>query len=201
MAVKRLMQGDRVIWFFLIVWILACFALTWLFSGVAHAQIGGQIFSERSSSRPHGLYIVAWNTTGSEIPDGYLVMSDTTGVSSQPQVALGKGFKLWDNTITTSRPSARILGVTIGATPGYAQGRVLVLGFHPWVKMDAASITPLSNLRPSLLPTVPGGLAAWAPADSVSMNKVIIGQFQRYANIDSLRGYCWINTLGAMGGK
>lgn len=170
-----------------------------LFVTLSHAQTGGFVFSPRESSRPHGEYIVGWNATGTEIPDGTLVMADTSGATSVPQVAIGKGFKTWNHS-TTATTVARILGVTIGPTPGYAQGRILVLGFHPWVKVDATGIAALSTLRPSLLTTTNGALAA-AAGDDTTANKPRIGIFQRYANPDSLRAYAWINTLGVMVGR
>ena len=171
-----------------------------MFALVSHAQVGGFVYSPRESSRPHGEFIVAWNATGTEIPDGTLVMSDTTGATSAPQVAIGKGFKTWTHS-TTAGDAARILGLTMGNTPGYSQGRVLVLGFHPWAKIDATGIAAFTRLTPSLLTTTNGALRAFAAADSTAnvQRKPVIGIFQRYANPDSLRGYVWINTLGVMG--
>lgn len=179
-------------------WVALC-----LFATASHAQIGGEVWSERSSSRPHGKFIVGWNTTGTEIEDGTLVMADTTGATSQPQVALGKGFKTWTPS-TTFGAAQRVLGVLMGNCPGYSQGRILVLGFHPWVKMDATGITAYSLLRPSLVTATAygwGAVGQYAASDTTTsaaaaLRKPIIGIFQRYANPDSLRGYCWINTVG-----
>ena len=157
----------------------------------AHAQIGGEMYSARDVARPHGRFIVAWNATGSTINDGTLVMADTTGATSQPQVAIGKGFKTWDGVPANAR---RILGVLVGNTPGYAQGRILVDGFHPWVKMDATAITGWTVLRPSF--TTIGAMAAWVAADSAATNRFPTGSFQRYANTDSLRGYVMVKMDG-----
>lgn len=174
----------------MVAWLVLCF--TGLAFSLAHAQVGGSVYSERSSPRPHGDYIVGWNTTGSEIGDGVLVMADTTGTTSQPQVAIGKGFRMWDGVYTKVH---RILGVTIGPTQGYSQGRILVRGFHPWVKLAATGYTGFTELRPSL--SVIGALAEWTAADTArTYARPNIGVFQRYANSDSLRGYVWIDMSG-----
>jgi hypothetical protein len=183
---------------FLALWAALCVFLV----STCHAQIGGDLYSERSSSRPHGKFIVGWNTTGSTIADGILVMADTTGATSQPQVALGKGFKPWTH-VTTFGHAQRVLGVTVGSTPGYSQGRILIVGFHPWVKVDATAITAFALLKPSTLSTTNGAMGQFAASDTTTsaaatMRKPIIGIFQRYANVDSLRAYVWVNTLGAI---
>lgn len=191
---EHLRPHERaLIWAVLLAWSMLCYAA--LFAAVAHAQIGGDIFSERESVRPHGKFIVGWNTTGSQIADGTLVMADTTGTTSQPQVAIGKGFKTWSGVVTDSR---LILGVLIGNTASYAQGRILVLGFHPNVKLAATAVAARSLLRASL--TVTGAMAERAAADSANQWKAPIGILQRYSSPDSLRGYVWVNTTGIMGG-
>ena len=168
--------------------------LTWRVDTV-RAQIGGDIYSERSSPRTHGKYVVAYNATGTEIKDGILVMADTTGATSQPQVALGKGIKPWTHS-TTFGDAQRVVGVNIGSCTGYSLCRVLVLGFHPWVKVDATAIAPFSLLRPSMSTATNGAMAAFAAADTTGpgMRKPVIGIFQRYSNTDSLRAYVWVNT-------
>ena len=195
---ERGLVWTALLLFALISWVAIFSAVAAVFAP-AHAQIGGVVFSERSSSRPHGYYLIGWNTTGTEIKDGTLVMADTTGATSQPQVAIGKGFKTWTHS-TTSGEASRILGVLMGNCPGYSAGRILVIGFHPWVKVDATGIAAMSKMRPSLITATNGAMAAWSAADSTNSNKPRIGVFQRYANEDSLRAYVWVNTLGVMGG-
>jgi hypothetical protein len=190
---------DRLVWYFLAVWAAVCVLLIFVCASMAHAQIGGEVFSERSSSRPHGKYIVGYNATGTEIQDGTLVMADTTGSTSQPQIALGKGFKTWTH-VTTFGHAQRVLGVLMGNVPGYSQGRILVLGFHPWVKVDASAITAFSLMRPSTSTATNGAMGQFAASDTTAagLRKPVIGIFQRYANPDSLRAYVWVNTTGAL---
>ena len=106
------------------------------------------------------------------------------------------------------RPQAgqaqQVLGVLMGNVPGYQPGRILVLGFHPWVKVDATAIPAKALLRPSLVSTTNGAMAQYAGSDTTTsaaaqLRKPIIGIFQRYANADSLRAYVWVNTTGVMG--
>lgn len=198
------LSRDAWVWVFLIGWVLLSVFVTCLVADKAHAQIGGEVYSERTSTRPHGHYIIGWNTTGNTITDGTLVMADTSGATATPQIAMGKGFKTWTH-VTTFGHAQRVLGVLMGNTPGYSQGRILVLGFHPWVKVDATSITAFSLMRPSLVSTTNGAMAAMTAADTTTittpgaaMRRPIVGIFQRYANVDSLRGYVWVNTLGAI---
>jgi hypothetical protein len=170
-----------------VLWALVVFGLATLVTSCS-AQTGGWVFSERGSARPHGMYIVGWNTTGSQIADGTIVMADTSGASTVPQIALGKGFKTWNATATQVD---RILGVLLGNVPGYAQGRIMVKGFHPAVKLDKTGITALSILKPSL--THAGRLTNWALAETTEAGswwKPRVGNFQRYAYVDSLVGYC-----------
>ena len=204
---------KRISWTNLLTWaaitvLVAAFWITMIMLAMtcipstAHAQIGGEVFSERSSVRPHGRYITGWNTTGTMIPDGTLVMADTAGVTSQPQVAIGKGFKTWSHS-TTFGYAQTILGVLMGNCEGYSMGRIMVQGLHPWVKVDATAIPAKSLLRPSLISTTNGAMAAFPAADTTTittagsnMRRPIIGIFQRYANTDSLRGYVYINMGG-----
>lgn len=205
---KKLDLRNVLLWTALVIltaafWIAVTMAALTAIGGTAHAQTGGFVFSPRESSQPHGEYIVGWNTTGSVIYDGTLVMADTSGATSTPQVAIGKGFKTWTHS-TTFGQAQQVLGVLIGNVPGYAMGRIMVLGFHPWVKVDATAIAAKSLLRPSLISTTNGAMGAYVAADTTTsaaaqLRKPIIGIFQRYANEDSLRGYVWINTLGVMG--
>jgi len=188
------------IWTALLIFSVLCYA--GLFISLAHAQIGGEVYSERSSARPHGKYIVGYNTTGSTIYDGTLVMADTSGATIQPQVAIGKGFKTWTH-VTTFGHAQRVLGVLMGNCVGYAQGRILVLGFHPWVKVDATAMTGFTLMKPSTLSTTNGAMGAFAASDTTTsaaamLRKPIIGIFQRYANDDSLRAYVWVNTTGSL---
>lgn len=183
---------------------LAFLALSFI-PGKAHAQTGGFVFSPRESSEDHGLYIVGWNTTGSTIYDGTLVMADTSGATSTPQVAIGKGFKTWTH-VTTFGHAQRVLGVLMGNCAGRSLGRIMVVGFHPWVKVDATAITAFSLMRPSTISTTNGAMAAFAAADTTTittagsnMRRPLVGIFQRYANDDSLRAFVWVNTLGVMG--
>lgn len=196
----KLRNPDRLVWFFLVLWVLL--SMSCLCVGLGHAQIGGEVYSERSSSRPHGKYIVVYNATGTEIEDGTLLMADTTGATSQPQVVVGKGVKPWTH-VTTFGHAQRVIGVLLGNMPGYKQGRALVLGFHPWVKVDATGIAAFSLMKPSTLSTTNGAMGAFAASDTTTsaaamLRKPIIGIFQRYANPDSLRGYVWVNTVGAL---
>lgn len=182
--------------------LLLWFCMYFVFTVPAHAQGGGFIWSERSSSTPAGMYTVAWNATGSTILDGTVVMSDTTSATVQPQIPLGKGFRTF---IAGSDPRLtvpRIIGVTLGNVPGYSQGRILVYGWHNHVLMAATGYTGMMYLRPSL--SVSGALASWINADSTNAIKPVCGQFQRYATTTSLYGYCKVDfrhptTLG--GGK
>ena len=207
---KRISWGNFLVWIALIVTTVVFWGAVLLLAlsfipARAHAQTGGFVFSPRESSQPHGEYIVGWNTSGSTIYDGTLVMADTSGATSFPQVAIGKGFKTWTH-VTTFGHAQRVLGVMLGNTPGRNWGRILVLGFHPWVKVDATAISPYSLMRPSLISTTNGAMAAFAASDTTtittpgsSMRRPIIGIFQRYANDDRLRAFVWVNTLGVMG--
>lgn len=205
MAVRRFRNPDIFLWAFALVCVALSILVSCLVADRAEAQqIGGFVYSERNSSRPHGFFIWCVNTTGTTIPDGILVMADTTGTTDQPQVMLGKGVKPW-NHAQSGLSAKTVVGVTIGAMQGYQWGRVLVLGTHPWVKVDATGISAMSLLRPSMLPTTSGAMASFAAADTAYASRPVIGIFQRYAKdpstgADSLRAYVWVNTTGAMGG-
>lgn len=165
-----------------------------LCASMAHAQGGGFVWSERSSSQPHGRYVVMWNATGSEIADGVLVQVDTTGTTVQPQIPLGKGFKTW-----TANPDDfyKIVGVTMGNVPGYSQGRIMVEGFHNHVLMDSTGTAGFSRVRPSL--KTAGALHVYtANPDSLNAAKKACGIFERYVSTSVLYGYVYVrmNWLG-----
>ena len=183
---------------------LLAMALLWLtialvFAKPAHAQGGGFIWSERSSSQPAGQYAVMWNATGSTIADGTVVMSDTTSATVQPQIPLGKGFRTYAAGTDPRTTVPRIIGVTLGDVPGYSQGRILVYGWHNHVLMAATGYAGMTFLRPSF--TVSGALGSWAVADSANMSSPIVGQFQRYATTTSLYGYCKLDFRTLRGGS
>lgn len=159
----------------------------------ANAQTGDYVWSERSSSSVHGRYVVMWNATGTEIPEGTLVQVDTTGATTQPQIPMGKGFKTWT---ADTLDVYKIVGVTIGNTPGYRWARIMVDGFLNNVKLDASGVTGFTRLRPSL--THPGRLTAYAVGDSISQYHKPCAIFQRYARSDTLASYVYIrmNWLG-----
>lgn len=167
---------------------LALFLVSFL-PGQVEAQLGGWVFSQRGSARAHGEYITGWNTTGTEIKDGTVVMADTSGVGTVPGVAVGKGFKGYDG---SSLNTLRILGVLMGDCPGFQQCRILTKGFYPAVKLDKTGITGNSFLKPSL--THAGRLTNWAVSESTyKFYTRPCGIFQRYAYTDSLVGYAWID--------
>lgn len=188
---------DRIVWYFMVVWVVL--SITLVFTCAAFAQIGGEVYSPRDSSRPHGHFQVVWNATGTEIGDGILVMADTSGATSTPQIAMGKGVKPWTHS-TTFGDAQRVVGVMLGSCAGYSQCRMLVFGFHPWVKVDATAITAFSLMRPSTSTATNGAMGAFAASDTTGagFRKPVVGIFQRYANSDSLRAYIWVNTYGAM---
>lgn len=195
---NRISWKNFLIWAAVIVltaafWILITMAAITAIAGNAHAQTGGFVFSPRESSEPHGEYFIGWNTTGSTIYDGTLVMADTSGATSTPQVAIGKGFKTWDGVPANAR---RILGVLMGNCPGRSQGRIMCRGFHNNVKMAATAYTGFTVLKPSV--TVVGAMVAVAASESttVAYYKKPIGIFQRYTSPDSLRGYVWVDCGG-----
>lgn len=177
------------------------YALLWivaltLLASRAHAQSGGFVWSERSSSQPHGMYMDLWNATGSEILAGKVVMSDTTGATVQPQIPLGKGFKTWDCNVSNVK---RIVGVLMENAPGYSKRRVLVYGWTNYVQLDATAISAYAYLRPSL--TTAGALGAYAAGDSANMAKPVVGQFQRYESTTSLYGYVKVDFRSVASGS
>lgn len=176
----------------ILLYVFALLVVATVISSSAHAQIGGQLFSERSSSSVHGLFRVAFNTTGTEIPDGTLVMSDTAGVTVRSQVAIGKGIKTWS---ANTGDVFKVMGILIGNCPGQSQCKVLIEGFTPTAKVDATGLVGFSILRPSF--THPGRLHSWVAADSAStITRPRIAMFQRYAFPDSLIGFVEIKMSG-----
>lgn len=166
-----------------------------LLAPFAHAQSGGFVWSERSSSQPHGEFIDLWNATGSEILAGKVVMSDTTSATVQPQIPLGKGFRTWDANVANVK---RVIGVLMENCPGYSKRRILVYGWTNYVLLDATAITAMTYLRPSI--TTAGALGAWAAADSANTAKPAVGQFQRYESTVSLYGYAKVDFRGILSG-
>lgn len=194
MKAKRVLKPAHVLVVTAILWILmAC-----LFTLTSHAQGGGFIWSERSSSQPAGQYAVMWNASGTTIADGTVVMSDTTSATVQPQIPLGKGFVVYVAGTDPRTTVKRIIGVTLGDVPGYSQGRILIYGWHNHVLLAATGYTGMTFLRPSY--AVSGALTSWAVADSANMSSVVVGQFQRYATTTSLYGYCKVDFRAVGGG-
>lgn len=176
-------------------WIIVCLLVAFVFTA-AHAQSSNMVWSERSSSAPYGIVYPMWNATGSTIPDGTIVMTDTTGTTVQPQVVYGKGFKTFDSATGNVK---RIVGVLLGDCPGYSYGRVMAMGFHNHMVMAATGITAGSYLRPSL--TVAGAFTAYADADSANSFKPVVGRFQRYTTTSALFGWGWVNFTGVGSGS
>jgi hypothetical protein len=186
----------RVRWSRVAVVLFSLLAWGLILAPLAHAQSGGFVWSEHSSSQPHAQYADLWNATGSEILAGVVVMYDTTSATVQPQIPLGKGFKTWDANPANVK---RVIGVLMENCPGYSKRRILTNGWTNYVKMDASAIAGMTYLRPSL--STAGALGAWASADSTNAAKPIVGQFQRYESTVSLYGYARVNFFGVMAGK
>lgn len=181
---------DAVVVCFMVVFIWGIILLACITVIDAQAQTGGYVYSQRGSTQPHGEYIVGWNATGATIYDGTVVMADTmTASASVPQVVIGKGFRTWDGNVNNIK---RVLGVLLGTCPGNSQARIMVRGFHNNVKVDSTAYIAYMELRPSL--TNAGSLARWTVADSSrAALRPWVGTFQRYASIDSLRAWAWID--------
>jgi len=195
MKAKRVLKPAHVLVVTAILWILMACLLTL----TSHAQGGGFIWSERSSSQPAGQYAVMWNASGTTIADGTVVMSDTTSATVQPQIPLGKGFVVYVAGTNPVLSVHRIIGITLGDVPGYSQGRILTYGWHNHALLDATAITGMTFLRPSL--STSGALGAWAATDSVNNVKPIVGQFQRYATTTSLYGYVKVDFRSVAAGS
>lgn len=190
---KKLGIGIGLGLFWLAVCFLVCAVL--LATKPAHAQPGsGVVWSERSSSMPHGGYAWLYNVTGSTILAGTVVMSDTVGSTVQPQIPLGKGFRTWDANPANVR---RIVGLLTNDCPGYSGSRVLVWGWTNHV-LCASGISALSYLRPSF--STAGALQAFAETDSTNKAKPIVGQFQRYESTTSSYGYAKVDFRSVMSG-
>ncbi len=182
--------------------IVVCLALLWACVGFvvqSHAQAGGFVWSERSSSQPHGEYIEMWNATGTEILAGTVVMSDTTGLTVQPQIPLGKGFRTFSAGSDPRLTVPRIIGILMDNCPGFSKRRIQIYGWTNYVKMAATGYAGMTYLRPSL--TVDGALASWAITDSTNAMKPIVGQFQRYESGTSLYGYAKIDFRSVAAGN
>lgn len=171
---------------------IAFLLLVTLGAAPAHAQVmGGYMWGGKSVSSPGGAFRRGWNVTSSEIADGTLVMSDTMAVTSQGQVAYGKGFRTWSGVPADIH---RVLGILIGPVSGYQQGTIITEGTHFNVLLDGTAFSAGVALRPSF--TTAGALTAWVAGDSARMNRFPVGRFQRYATTTSLRGYVEIDVSG-----
>jgi hypothetical protein len=122
------------------------------------------------------------------------------GTTLAPQIPLGKGFSTYIPGTNPVLSVHRIIGVTVGDTPGYSFGKVLTYGWHNHVLLDASGFAAMSYLRPSL--TTSGALTAWAAVtDTLSNVKGICGQFQRYSSSTSLYGYCKVDFRSIAAGS
>lgn len=101
----------------------------------AEAQV---VYSRFASSGIPTVVVAAYSDTAGVIPDGTVVISDTT--STFPTFKRF-GVSPWAGTAIT-RP--RILGIALGNIPARASGqagRVLIMGYHGNAKMAASGLT------------------------------------------------------------
>lgn len=125
--------------------------------GVAIAPLPSWVTdAEAQASNPYARFgtssvptvvVAAFSDTAGVIPDGTVVIADTT--SSVPGLKRF-GVSPWAGTAITR---ARILGIALGNIPTRSSGsagRVLIMGYHANAKMGASGLTGNLNVKTAI---------------------------------------------------
>lgn len=144
------------------------------------------VYSRFGTSSTGTVIVAAYSDTAGVIPDGTVVISDTT--STFPTLRRF-GVSPWAGTAITR---ARILGVALGDIPARASGqagRVLIMGYHGNAKMGASGLT--GNLLIRTCAGVNGSLTTVIDSLSGSVGLFIGGASN--ATAANYRGRVFIN--------
>lgn len=110
----------------------------------AEAQGGSPTYARVVTNSVGTVLVAAFSDTAGVIPDGTVVIADTSASSGGVKRF---GVSPWAGTAITR---ARILGIAMGNIPRMSSGsagRVLIMGYHANAKMGASGLTGNLNLK------------------------------------------------------